>query len=126
MKKVLKIAGIVIVVLVVAVILLNLNADGFFDTRFWNNSGYETFYDGIYIGNDGFEAGTYEVEVRGGLSSASAFTIYPDYKAYQDNKNGQTTFLSYGDKGFHFTLRSGEVLDFHLHNNHEMRIKKVG
>lgn len=125
MKKVLKVVGIVVVVLVVAVILLNLYANGFFDTRFWSNDGYDRFYDGLYIGNDGFEAGTYEVEVRGGLSSASAFTIYPDYKAYQENKNGSTAFLSQGDKGFRFTLNSGEVLEFHLHNNHEMRIKKL-
>lgn len=126
MKRFLIILGVVVLLMVLGNIYMILQSNGTFDSRFWNiDPSYSTFYIGNYIGGKSLMPGSYEVQIKGGAQSYGTFDIYKSEEIYNNHGDHSVNWIHEGDKGFQFTIQDGEVIEFNLVNDTEMRIKRI-
>ena len=120
MKKVLKWVGLVVLV---AIILSIVNYFGLLDTRFWfyDRKVYQPFYSGTYVCGVDLEPGSYDVEIRGG--SQDTGIVYVKNIAHEDDN--RDFWVMTGDKGFHFSVEDGDVVEVSVRTGRDMKIKKA-
>ena len=123
MKKVLKIIGTIVLVIIIMFAILVMYRLGLFDTRFWtyDRNVYSEFYNGMYVAGKDLEPGSYAVEIKGGSMDTGTIKIQEN----MESNDEEVIWVHTGDRGFQFTLEEGQVLKTNLGSEREMRIKKV-